>query len=101
MYCFVLFRYNKLLTPFVEVPNEGEGEYCVYQTYIIQADRRDELQQNLRDNGVEALIHYPRPLHLQPVTKYLGYTEKDFPGHLMKKHLQVKIHLFLILMVYD
>ena len=73
------FRYNELLAPYVEVPNEREGEYCVYQTYMIQADRRDELQQTLRDNGVEALVHYPRPLHLQPVTQYLGYTEKDFP----------------------
>ena len=73
------FRYNELLAPYVEVPNEGEGEYCVYQTYMIQADRRDELQQTLRTNGVEVLVHYPRPLHLQPVSQYLGYTEKDFP----------------------
>ena len=73
------FRYSEMLRPYVEVPDEGKDEYCVYQTYMIQADRRDELQQCLRENGVEALVHYPTPLHLQPVAQYLGYTEKDFP----------------------
>ena len=28
---------------------------------------------------MEALVHYPLPLHLQPAAKSLGYTEKDFP----------------------
>ena len=46
---------------------------------MIQVDRRDELQKYLTSNGVQALIHYPIPLHLQPAAKSLGYTEKDFP----------------------
>jgi dTDP-4-amino-4,6-dideoxygalactose transaminase len=73
------FRYNELLRPFVDVPLEGPGEYCVYQTYVIQADRRDDLKGYLTENGVEALIHYPTPLHLQPAARSLGYTANDFP----------------------
>ena len=72
-------RYNELLRPYVIVPDEGPGEYCVYQTYVILAEYRDELKRYLNDNGVEALIHYATPIHLQPAANYLGYSGADFP----------------------
>lgn len=73
------FRYHKLLKPWVEVPEEGSGEFCVYQTYMIQADRRDELKKHLNDNGVHASVHYSTPIPLQPAARALGYGPKDFP----------------------
>lgn len=73
------FRYNDLLRAYVEVPDEGPDEYCVYQTYVVQAERRDELQRFLQENGVQALVHYPTPLHLQPSAQSLGYMAQDFP----------------------
>lgn len=72
-------RYNELLRPYVEVPDEGRGEHCVFQTYVIKADRRDALKRHLNEHGVEALIHYATPIHLQPAAKSLGYTTADFP----------------------
>ena len=73
------FRYHEILAPFAEVPVEGPGEFHVYQTYVAQCDRRDELQQFLVANGVEALVHYPVPIHLQPAARELGYTAADLP----------------------
>jgi len=73
-------RYNELLRPYVIVPDEGPGEYCVYQTYVILAEHRDTLKRYLNDNGVEALVHYATPIHLQPAAKYLGYSVRDFPN---------------------
>ncbi|MBI4425466.1 MAG: DegT/DnrJ/EryC1/StrS family aminotransferase [Elusimicrobia bacterium] len=73
------FRYNDLLRPYVSVPDEGPGERCVYQTYVIEAERRDALQAHLVAGGVEALVHYRTPIHLQPAARYLGYAEKDLP----------------------
>lgn len=73
------FRYNDRLRPYVIVPDEAAGEFHVYQTYMIQAERRDALQQHLLANGVEALVHYARPIHLQPAARDLGYSERDFP----------------------
>jgi dTDP-4-amino-4,6-dideoxygalactose transaminase len=73
------FRYNDGLRPFVTVPDEAPGEHHVYQTYMIQADDRDALKQFLNDNGVEALIHYPTPIHAQPAAASLGYALEDFP----------------------
>jgi dTDP-4-amino-4,6-dideoxygalactose transaminase len=31
------------------------------------------------DNGIEAKVHYPVPLHLQKAAAYLGHKEGDFP----------------------
>ncbi len=73
------FRYNELLKRYVEVPEEGENEYCVYQTYVVQANDRDALLEMLKENGVQANVHYPLPLHRQPAADSLGYREEDFP----------------------
>ncbi len=72
-------RYNELLRPHVGVPDEGPGERCVFQTYVIRTKRRDELKQYLAQNGVETLIHYATPIHLQPAARDLGYVAADFP----------------------
>ena len=72
-------RYNQRLKAFVGVPEEGAGEFCVYQTYMIQADRRDELKDYLNERGVQASVHYPTPIPLQPAAKKLGYRPEDFP----------------------
>ena len=72
-------RYNDLLRPYVGVPDENTGEKCVFQTYVVKAERRDALKLFLNENGVEALIHYATPIHLQPAAKELGYGSADFP----------------------
>jgi dTDP-4-amino-4,6-dideoxygalactose transaminase len=72
-------RYHELLSGDVQVPEEAPGEYCVYQTYVIQAEARDELQTHLQEHGVEALVHYRTPIHLQPAAADLGYAPGDFP----------------------
>ena len=72
-------RYNELLRPFVETPEENDGEYCVWQTYVVKAEGRDELLKFLQDRGVEANVHYPLPLHVQKPAQDLGYREGDFP----------------------
>ena len=72
-------RYNELLGGMVSIPVERFGEFHTYQTYLIQADQRDELQVHLRANGVEAVVHYAVPLHLQPAAQDLGYGRGSFP----------------------
>ena len=45
----------------------------------MRACRRDELKRFLNENGVEALVHYATPIHLQPAARELGYSAADFP----------------------
>ena len=76
-------RYNEGLAGVVEVPDgidsagspggiEGakpsgnsKATRAVYHTYVVRADRRDELRDYLAEAGIETKIHYPVPIHLQ------------------------------------
>jgi dTDP-4-amino-4,6-dideoxygalactose transaminase len=71
--------YARALGSVVAVPQERPGEYSVYHTFIVQADRRDELQQYLATRGIGTRIHYPIPIHLQAAARDLGYRPGDFP----------------------
>lgn len=46
---------------------------------VIQVPRRDELHKHLLANNIRAAIHYPIPIHLQPVAAYLEHVKGDFP----------------------
>lgn len=52
---------------------------AVYHLYMLTTPHRDELLAHLVQHGVEAKIHYPIPLHLQPGFSALGYVRGDFP----------------------
>lgn len=74
-------RYRDLLTGVedVQVPVEIENVYSVYHLFVIQADRREALQQYLLEKGIATGLHYPKPLHLHPAYQHLGYHAGDFP----------------------
>lgn len=63
----------------IRLPIESNDEYCVWYTFVIQTVSREELRDYLKINGVEALVHYPIPIHLQLAAKKLGYSPGSFP----------------------
>jgi len=65
--------------PQITVPNRSKYVKQVYHIYVVRAERRDELKQYLNQNGVDAKVHYPMPMHLQPAAKQYGYKRGDFP----------------------
>lgn len=67
------------LTGFVAVPPRPSNMREVYQLYLVTVKHRDSLVRYLIENGVEAKVHYPVPLHLQKPARALGYKEGDFP----------------------
>lgn len=75
--CEIAARYSLGLTGAVETPKSKLDH--VYHLYVIQVDERDELQAYLADKGVQCLIHYPIPAHLQNAYCYLGYKPGDLP----------------------
>ncbi|WHZ02384.1 DegT/DnrJ/EryC1/StrS family aminotransferase [Neobacillus sp. YX16] len=74
--------YTELLNakvPQIKTPVVREENYHVFHQYTLRVERRDELQAFLKENGIDSMVYYPVPLHLQPVFEYLGYREGDFP----------------------
>lgn len=67
------------LEDFIQVPPRPENIKHVYHLYIVRVKRRDELLAYLKQNGIDARIHYPIPVHLQKAAAYLGYKQGDFP----------------------
>ncbi|MFC1578252.1 DegT/DnrJ/EryC1/StrS family aminotransferase [Thermodesulfobacteriota bacterium] len=50
----------------IALPTCRQTASHVYHLYVVRTPRRDALKQHLRDKGIDALIHYPAPVHLQP-----------------------------------
>jgi len=73
----LLDNYDKELGDSVKIPVNQKGR--VHHLYVIRHNKRDELQRHLKDLEIETGIHYPVPLHLQPVFSYLGHKKGDFP----------------------
>jgi len=63
----------------IVTPYEPAHVRAVYHLYVIRTRQRNELLQYLKERDIEAGIHYPVPLHLQPVYKNLDYAKGDFP----------------------
>jgi dTDP-3-amino-2,3,6-trideoxy-4-keto-D-glucose/dTDP-3-amino-3,4,6-trideoxy-alpha-D-glucose/dTDP-2,6-dideoxy-D-kanosamine transaminase len=51
----------------------------VFHLYMFRAENRDDLQEFLITNNVDAKVHYPIPMHLQIAARKYGYKEGDFP----------------------
>jgi dTDP-4-amino-4,6-dideoxygalactose transaminase len=69
----------------------------VYHLYIVRCERRDPLQKFLIDRGIDAKVHYPIPMHLQPAAKFLGYKAGDFPvcEATVRSVLSLPVHEFI------
>ena len=50
----------------------------VWHLYCIRTANRDEIQHGLSAMGVETLVHYPIPPHLQNAYKYLNFDQNAF-----------------------
>ncbi len=69
----------------------------VFHLYCIEVERRDELQKFLISRGIDAKVHYPIPMHLQPAAKDWGYKVGDFPRaeRLCGNVLSLPVHEFI------
>jgi dTDP-4-amino-4,6-dideoxygalactose transaminase len=72
--------YTERLAPLgIICPSEGLGVKHVYHLYVIRTRERDALQGFLKKKGIETLIHYPVPIHLQKAYEDLGLRKGELP----------------------
>jgi dTDP-4-amino-4,6-dideoxygalactose transaminase len=78
----------------LQSPSDAPGEFCVYHTFVVQADKRDELRVHLEKSGIGSAIHYPVPIHLMEVGRRLGHRPGEFPvcERLAKRILSLPIY---------
>ncbi len=71
-----LLTNTDIVTPYV--PPHVKPVYHIY-CIRVPSGNRDGMQKHLKARGADTGIHYPIPLHLQPVYENLGYKAGDFP----------------------
>jgi len=57
----------------------NEGEKHVFHLFVIRTEPRDRLLQYLQAKGVDAVVRYPVPVHLQPAFSNYGWRQGQFP----------------------
>ena len=84
------FYYDNIQHPQVHLPQRLDDSQNVYHIFPVLCTERDRLQQHLRQQGIETLIHYPIPPHRQqcysewkelklPVTERIHNQELSLP----------------------
>jgi dTDP-4-amino-4,6-dideoxygalactose transaminase len=63
----------------IQIPPRPENYKIVYHLYIIFAEKRDQLLKYCLKKGIEAKVHYPKPMYLQNSQKDLKHKKGDFP----------------------
>ena len=84
------YYYDRLDNPLVRLPRKSANGQHVYHIFPILCSRRDQLQQHLRQQGIETMVHYPIPPHQQscyqewrglslPITEQIHREELSLP----------------------
>lgn len=61
------------------LPSVRSGSEPVWHLFVVRSTRRDALQAHLAAHGVDTVIHYPVPPHLQPAYGDLGFRPGVLP----------------------
>ena len=96
------YYYTHINNRFIILPKRIKDECNVYHQFPIFCQRRDELQEYLKENGVQTLIHYPIPPHKQecynawnnrtyPITEMIHQQELSIPMSQVVTEAEAKI----------
>jgi dTDP-4-amino-4,6-dideoxygalactose transaminase len=94
----IAVHYNQHINkvPGIAIPQELPGGESVWNQYTIRIldNKRTLVRKKLQDMGVNTMIYYPMPLHLQPVYKDLGYQEGQLPVSEQLSHEVTSLPMF-------
>ncbi len=65
---------SQIILPFVD-----KRATSAWAQYSVRVQNRDDVQEQLKEQGIPTAVHYPMPLHLQECFEFLGYSKGDFP----------------------
>ena len=81
----------------VKLPERRADIREVFHLYSVLCEDRDSLQRLLLGRGIDAKVHYPTPMHLQPAAAFLGHQVGDFPTteKICGQTLSLPVHEFI------
>ena len=81
----------------IDIPPRPKNFKIVYHLYIVFAEDRDSLLKYCLKKGIEAKVHYPKPMYLQESLKMLKHKKGDFPEteKQSKRILSLPVNQFL------
>jgi len=70
----------------------------VWHIFVIRTSRRDELKEFLGKNGIGAIIHYPKPIHMQEAYKDMNINQGSFLNteNICASVLSLPMHPYLL-----
>ncbi len=83
--------YRKNLNGVLNLPVEKGWARHVYHLYVIRSPQRGELQAFLARCGVQTLVHYPVPAHLQPAYADAAAASLPVTGQAVHEILSIPI----------
>jgi len=76
-------RYNAFLKDATHTPRILPDRTSAWAQYTIEVDDREAVERNLHGAGIPTAVHYPTPLHLQPVyadvAQQMNWRRGSFP----------------------
>ena len=76
---------------------ENKEVFHLYEFRVLNNKLRNKIIKFLIKNKIDAKIHYPIPMHLQPASKIYGYKKGDFPvtEKLANTSISLPVHEFI------
>ena len=82
---------------FIKLVERDKNLKEVHHLYMFSTNKRDQIVEHLNKNNIDAKIHYPIPMHLQPASKKYNYNYSDFPisEKLANSTVSIPVHEFI------
>ncbi len=72
-------QYSAALEHTVQIPSIESDNSSAWAQYTVRVPNRNEIQRALSEQGIPTAVHYPKPVHLQPVFANLHVDRGSFP----------------------
>ncbi len=86
------FFSSKLDIDGVVVPKEETWAKAVYHQYVIRIKDREGLRKHLAERGISTGIHYPIPVHMQPVMAPYSGVKLPVTEEIVNEILSIPVH---------
>lgn len=95
LYDQLLYGNKSITTPYI--PPHYKSAWAQYSILFENEDARNNARNKLKNEGFDAAVYYPKPLHLQKAFDYCYYNIGDFPvaEDCSKRILSIPMHPYL------